>query len=109
MIGKIKNLDQYFGRLRTRNSVFSIDDKAGDPVNTQPAGKFVLRKDSVCIQIALEELECPFAIEARRLGVNGVPCFIVNRKYAVSGAQSPEVLIQVFDLANQDDTPANSE
>jgi predicted DsbA family dithiol-disulfide isomerase len=46
---------------------------------------------------------------ARRLGVNGVPCFIVNRKYAVSGAQSPEVLVQVFDLANQDDTPALSE
>lgn len=40
---------------------------------------------------------------ARRLGVNGVPCFIVNRKYAVSGAQSPEVIAQVFDLANQDD------
>ena len=41
---------------------------------------------------------------ARRLGVNGVPCFIVNRKYAVSGAQSPEVLVQVFELAKQDDT-----
>lgn len=40
---------------------------------------------------------------ARRLGVNGVPCFIVNRTYAVSGAQSPEVLVQVFDLANQDE------
>ena len=39
---------------------------------------------------------------ARRLGVNGVPCFIINRAYAVSGAQSPEVLVQVFDLANQD-------
>lgn len=46
---------------------------------------------------------------ARRLGVNGVPCFIVDRKYAVSGAQSPEVLVQVFDLANQDATPALSE
>lgn len=40
---------------------------------------------------------------ARRLGVNGVPCFIVNRRYAVSGAQAPEVLIQVFDLAYQDE------
>ena len=40
---------------------------------------------------------------ARRLGVNGVPCFIVNRKYAVSGAQSPEVFAQVFDLARQDE------
>jgi len=38
---------------------------------------------------------------ARRIGVNGVPCFIVDRKYAVSGAQSPEVLVQVFDLARQ--------
>ena len=43
---------------------------------------------------------------ARRLGVNGVPCFIVNRKYAVSGAQSAEVLVQVFDLASQDDIEA---
>ena len=43
---------------------------------------------------------------ARRLGVNGVPCFIVNRKYAVSGAQSAEVLVQVFDLASQDDMEA---
>jgi predicted DsbA family dithiol-disulfide isomerase len=46
---------------------------------------------------------------ARRLGVNGVPCFIVDRKYAVSGAQSPEVLVQVFDLARQDASPAVSE
>ena len=36
---------------------------------------------------------------ARRMGVNGVPCFIVDRKYAVSGAQEPSVLVNVFDLA----------
>ncbi len=35
---------------------------------------------------------------ARRMGVNGVPCFIVERKYAVSGAQDPSVLVNVFDL-----------
>ena len=46
---------------------------------------------------------------ARRLGVNGVPCFIINRKYAVSGAQSPEVIVQVFDLAIQDKLDAVSE
>lgn len=39
---------------------------------------------------------------ARRLGVNGVPCYIVDRKYAVSGAQSPEVFLQIFRLASQD-------
>ncbi len=32
------------------------------------------------------------------MGVNGVPCFIVERKYAVSGAQDPSVLVNVFDL-----------
>ena len=40
---------------------------------------------------------------SRKLGVNGVPCFIVNRTYAVSGAQSPEVLLQIFDLAKQEE------
>ena len=31
---------------------------------------------------------------ARRLGVSGVPCVIVERRYAISGAQSPEVFLQ---------------
>jgi len=39
---------------------------------------------------------------ARTMGVNGVPCYIVDRKYAVSGAQSPEVFVQVLDLAHHD-------
>ncbi len=33
---------------------------------------------------------------AREIGISGVPCFIVERKYAVSGAQPPEVLQDVF-------------
>lgn len=33
---------------------------------------------------------------ARRMGVQGVPCFIFNRKYAVSGAQAPDVLLEVM-------------
>jgi hypothetical protein len=38
-------------------------------------------------------------VYARRLGINGVPCFIVNRKYAVSGAQPPSAFVEVFNLA----------
>lgn len=34
---------------------------------------------------------------ARRLAISGVPTFILDQKYAVSGAQEPEVLLQVFD------------
>ncbi|MBX3101858.1 MAG: DsbA family oxidoreductase [Bacteroidetes bacterium] len=35
--------------------------------------------------------------EARALGVNGVPFFVFNRKYAVSGAQPSEVFLQTLD------------
>lgn len=37
---------------------------------------------------------------ARKMGINGVPCFIINGKYAVSGAQDPTVLVHVFDLTS---------
>lgn len=36
---------------------------------------------------------------ARSMGINGVPCFIIDRKYAVSGAQDVPVFHKVFDLA----------
>tara|TARA_Y100001936_G_scaffold101722_1_gene100054 strand:+ start:2051 stop:2578 length:528 start_codon:yes stop_codon:yes gene_type:complete len=38
----------------------------------------------------------------RREGINGVPCFVIDGKYAVSGAQSPEIFHQVFDLVHQE-------
>jgi len=36
---------------------------------------------------------------AQRIGINGVPCFILDGRYAVSGAQSPEVLQRMIDTA----------
>ena len=35
--------------------------------------------------------------EARRMGVEGVPFFIINRKYALSGAQPPEVMLKAIE------------
>lgn len=40
---------------------------------------------------------------ARRQGINGVPCFIFNGRFALSGAQPPEALLQLLDLADVDD------
>ena len=34
---------------------------------------------------------------ARSLGVTGVPFFVFDRRYAVSGAQPPEVLAQALE------------
>jgi len=36
---------------------------------------------------------------ARQIGIQGVPCFIIDRQYAVSGAQPPEAFLEVFELA----------
>lgn len=44
--------------------------------------------------------------KARRDGIAGVPCFVIDGKFAVSGAQSPEIFHQIFDLARQEATEA---
>ncbi len=33
---------------------------------------------------------------ARKIGIHGVPCFVVDRKYMISGAQPPETFAEVF-------------
>ncbi|MEL0001738.1 MAG: DsbA family oxidoreductase [Rhodospirillales bacterium] len=40
--------------------------------------------------------------KARQLGVQGVPCFVVDKRFAVSGAQEPEYFMPLFDLALAD-------
>lgn len=37
--------------------------------------------------------------QAAELGIRGVPFFVFNQRYAVSGAQSPEVFLQTLDTA----------
>ncbi len=39
-------------------------------------------------------------VAARRLGINGVPCFIIDARYAISGAQDPDVFQRIFGLAD---------
>jgi predicted DsbA family dithiol-disulfide isomerase len=36
---------------------------------------------------------------ARQIGISGVPCFIIDRQYAISGAQPAKAFVEVFDLA----------
>ncbi|MET1027139.1 MAG: DsbA family oxidoreductase [Dongiaceae bacterium] len=41
--------------------------------------------------------------QARRQGINGVPYFIFNGRFGLSGAQEPEALFHMLDLAREDD------
>lgn len=38
-------------------------------------------------------------LRAHRLGINGVPCFIVGGRHAIAGAQEPEVIERLLDVA----------
>jgi predicted DsbA family dithiol-disulfide isomerase len=43
-------------------------------------------------------------MRARQLGIEGVPCFIVDRRYAISGAQEPEAFFSLFDMVSAAET-----
>ncbi len=38
-------------------------------------------------------------LRAHRLGINGVPCFVVSGCHAIAGAQEPEVIERLLDVA----------
>jgi predicted DsbA family dithiol-disulfide isomerase len=38
-------------------------------------------------------------LRAHRLGINGVPCFIISGRHAIAGAQEPEVIERLLDVA----------
>jgi predicted DsbA family dithiol-disulfide isomerase len=40
--------------------------------------------------------------EARGLGISGVPYFVIDRRYAVSGAQSPELFSEALTRVQAD-------
>ncbi len=43
---------------------------------------------------------------AHRLGVNGVPCLILEGLYALAGAQEPDVLLRLIDIAREAEAEA---
>lgn len=48
-----------------------------------------------------EDTDAVFAenLRAHRLGINGVPCFVVGGRHAIAGAQEPEVIERLLDVA----------
>lgn len=43
--------------------------------------------------------------EGQKLGIRGVPFFVLNRKYGISGAQPSEVLLQALNQVWEEDSP----
>ena len=45
---------------------------------------------------------------ARRLGIQGVPCFIINNQFSLSGDQEPEAFFPIFEIASQEVSEATT-
>ncbi len=61
-------------------------------LSEQEARRFV-SSDQDCDQVHTENLR------AHRLGINGVPCFVVGNRHAIAGAQEPEVIDRLLNIA----------
>ncbi len=86
----------YFGEAR---SIFDIDSLA------QIASEIGLSADAArqaLISRRHAEQVAEDGREARALGSSGVPFFVIDRRYAVSGAQPPEALLQALASAWED-------
>jgi predicted DsbA family dithiol-disulfide isomerase len=66
---------------------------AGDAGLAADEAEMVLASDRYAEDVRAEEHE------AAELGINGVPFFVVDRRYGVSGAQPADVLLQVLERA----------
>ncbi|MBL9034921.1 MAG: hypothetical protein JNN33_09160, partial [Rhodospirillaceae bacterium] len=45
--------------------------------------------------------------QSRRIGINGVPFMVFNGRFGLSGAQEPEALLNMLDLAREEDLQRN--
>lgn len=59
----------------------------------------MLASDAYADDVRADELE------ARELGINGVPFFVLGGRYGVSGAQSPELLLEAITQAHGETQP----
>jgi predicted DsbA family dithiol-disulfide isomerase len=70
--------------------------EVGESVGLEKAGAYLASDEGG------EEVRAEDSL-ARRQGINGVPCFIFNYRFLLSGAQEPESFFQLFDLAREDE------
>jgi predicted DsbA family dithiol-disulfide isomerase len=66
-----------------------------------------LDRESVALLLADENALKNIAVmekEMSKLGITGVPFYIINSKYGISGAQTPETFVQVFKEAGKEVT-----
>jgi len=84
---------------------FEGADLSRDDTLADIAARAGLNRDEISAYLARDEDKALIDDQdqhARSLGVEGVPFFIINRRYAVSGAQPPEAILDVMAKAEEE-------
>ncbi len=85
--------DAYFvDSLDIGNRDVLLDCAAAAGLNRQDAAHYL--DSETDIDLVTEQ-----DLHARRAGIDSVPCFIFDRRYAVVGAEEPEAFLPLFDAA----------
>ena len=77
-----------------RETLIDLAGRSG--IDSADCAKF-LEGETYAAEVRAED------VTARRIGIQGVPCFVFNGRHVLSGAQPPEVIQQMFDVARADD------
>lgn len=80
----------YFTRAVDIGDIGTLADVAASVGADRAAVRAYLESDEGDAEVRAEDAF------ARQIGIQGVPCFVVERKYAISGAQPPEAFAEVF-------------
>ena len=90
----------YFSEAEAIGDVETLVRLAGEVGIPEADARAVLSSDTYAAQVREDERE------AGELGISGVPFFVIDRRYGVSGAQSPDVLLKALEQAWADAHPA---
>jgi len=86
----------YFSDGRDIGDPATLEELAAESGLNPQAARALLGSDEDIAEVREQDLQ------ARRAGIEGVPCYIINGRYALSGAQEAEAFYALFDMALQD-------
>src|ERR1700754_827383 len=99
-LGKARGLGDAV-QERMMRAYFTDNDSIDDPETlVRLASEAGLDADEAVAVLASDEYADAVREDeelARRIGINGVPFFVLGRRYGVSGAQTPDVLLEALD------------
>lgn len=96
---------------RLLRAYYTDSKHIGDP-NTlvELAVEVGLDREAAAAMLASDEMSDAVRAdeqEASKFGIQSIPFFLINRKYAITGAQSEEVFVQSFQQILEEDGPYN--